>query len=89
MSNVLQCREVLATWERNKGEMMCLLGIESYRGQDTTSLLFLFLLFSILKPFLRKKRGFLGGSVLKNPPPVQEMQVQSLGREDLPKDEDV
>ena len=53
------------------------------------SLLFLFLLFSILKPFLRKKRGFLGGSVLKNPPPVQEMQVQSLGREDLPKDEDV
>ena len=27
--------------------------------------------------------------MLKNPPPVQEMQVQSLGREDLPKDEDV
>ena len=67
---------------------MYLLEIESCHGQDTTSLLFLFLLFYILNPFLRKKRGFLGGSVLKNPPPVQEMQVRSPGRE-LPKDEDV
>jgi len=27
-------------------------------------------------------RGFPGGSVVKNPLPVQEMQVQSPGRED-------
>ena len=28
------------------------------------------------------KRGFLGGSVVKNPPAKQETQVQSLGGED-------
>ena len=27
--------------------------------------------------------GFPGGSAVKNPPAVQEMQVQSLGQEDL------
>ena len=27
--------------------------------------------------------GFSGGSVVKHPPPIKEMQVQSLGREDL------
>ena len=27
-------------------------------------------------------RGFPGGSVVKNPLPTQEMQVQSLGQED-------
>ena len=27
-------------------------------------------------------RGFPGGSVVKKPPAMQEMQVQSLGRED-------
>ena len=27
-------------------------------------------------------RGFPGGSVVKNPPAMQEMQVRSLGRED-------
>ena len=30
------------------------------------------------------KWGFLGGSVVKNPPAMQEMWVQSLGREDTP-----
>ena len=28
------------------------------------------------------KLGFLGGSVVKNPPAMQETQVQSLGQED-------
>ena len=27
-------------------------------------------------------RGFLGGSEVKNPPPLKETQVQSLGPED-------
>ena len=31
---------------------------------------------------LQIKRGFLGGSVVKNPPAKQETQVQSLGGED-------
>ena len=31
---------------------------------------------------LQIKRGFLGGSVVKNPPAKQETQVQSLGQED-------
>ena len=31
---------------------------------------------------MKRTRGFPGGSVVKNPLPVQEMQVQSLGRED-------
>ena len=30
----------------------------------------------------RLKWGFLGGSAVKNPPALQEMQVGSLGRED-------
>ena len=30
----------------------------------------------------RDKEGFLGGSVVKNPPAKQETQVQSLGQED-------
>ena len=29
----------------------------------------------------RDKEGFLGGSVVKNPPAKQETQAQSLGRE--------
>ena len=32
--------------------------------------------------------GFPGGSAVKNPPAVQEMQVQSLGGEDSPGEED-
>ena len=28
--------------------------------------------------------GFSGGSAVKNPPAMQEAQVQSLGREDFP-----
>ena len=32
-------------------------------------------------------RGFSGGSVVKNPPAMQEIQVQSLGLEDLPEEE--
>ena len=31
----------------------------------------------------RTALGFPGGSVVKNPPAVQEMQVRSLDREDL------
>ena len=31
---------------------------------------------------VERTRGFPGGSVVKNPLPVQEMQVQSLGQED-------
>ena len=42
--------------------------------------LFIYLLFNI---YLRTG-GFSGGSVVKNPPAMQEMQVQSLGLEDLP-----
>ena len=30
----------------------------------------------------RTALGFPGGSVVKNPPAIQEMQVRSLGRED-------
>ena len=30
----------------------------------------------------RDKEGFLGGSVVKNPPAKQETQVKSLGQED-------
>ena len=37
---------------------------------------------------LQIKRGFLGGSVVKNPPAKQETQVQSLGGED-PLEEDM
>ena len=33
----------------------------------------------------RTALGFPGGSVVKNPPAIQEMQVQSLDREDLQK----
>ena len=32
-------------------------------------------------------KGFPGGSVGKNPPAKQEMQVRSLGREDPPEEE--
>ena len=32
-------------------------------------------------------KGFPGGSVVKNPPVEQEMQVQSLGQEDIPEKE--
>ena len=32
-------------------------------------------------------KGFPGGSVVKNPPAEQEMQVQSLGQEDIPEKE--
>ena len=32
--------------------------------------------------FQVKVRGFSGGSAVKNPPAVQEMQVRSLGQED-------
>ena len=35
---------------------------------------------------VERTRGFPGGSVVKNPLPVQEMQVQSLGREDPPRE---
>ena len=31
---------------------------------------------------LSTERGFLGGSVVKNPPVMQEIQLQSLGGED-------
>ena len=31
--------------------------------------------------------GFPGGSIIKNPPAVQEMQVRSLGQEDPPEKE--
>ena len=31
---------------------------------------------------IMRERGFLGGSVVKNPPAVQETQVRSLGWED-------
>ena len=33
----------------------------------------------------RTALGFPGGSVVKNPPAIQEMQVRSLDREDLQK----
>ena len=35
-----------------------------------------------LSPFLDLKWGFLGSSAVKNPPAMQEMQVQFLGQED-------
>ena len=36
---------------------------------------------------LQIKRGFLGGSLVRNPPAKQETQVQTLGREDPPEKE--
>ena len=33
--------------------------------------------------YFNYKMGFPGGSVVKNPPAVQEMEIWSLGREDL------
>ena len=36
-----------------------------------------------LKSEFREGQGFSGGSVVKNPPAMQEMWVQSLGQQDL------
>ena len=36
----------------------------------------------IFKAFLIKAMGFPGGSMVENPPAMQKMQIQSLGRED-------
>ena len=37
---------------------------------------------SILNAYYLTNTGFLGGSVVKNPPAKQEMLVRSLGQED-------
>ena len=50
---------------------------------ESTQALFIYLLFNIYL-FIW---GFPGGSVVKNLPAMQEMQVQSLGLEDPPKKE--
>ena len=36
-----------------------------------------------MRPISEPPRGFPGGSAVKNPPVMQETQVQSLGQKDL------
>ena len=43
---------------------------------------FLIYIYIFLNTYAHIYMGFSGGSALKNPPPVQEMQVQSLDQED-------
>ena len=43
---------------------------------------FLIYIYIFLNTYAHIHMGFSGGSALKNPPPMQEMQVQSLDQED-------